>query len=376
MAGLLIFSGVIQTLILIVFLWRTKRGHESANQMLCVYLALIAYYLVVPEIIRNSQAEWKVHLIATSFPMLFLIGPFLLAYTQLVLASEIHLSRKFLLHFVPACLALLGFIPFYIKSGDEKNAIFESFRTLGMPISFTIAWNLACVHIILYLGIILVKTRRYHTLLKQCYSNLERINLKWLEKFTFGNVVIWVLYFIGYILITLKIEIDPLGIIDQTFSILVSLLIFLMAYAAMEKPELFPGPVVPDDDVITVSRVTLSDSKRSDYQVRLEKVIQEQRPYLNPELSLQMLAVMTGIQSRELSQLLQACYSKNFYDYINMHRVKEFKSRIEKGDHKHLTIVGIARDCGFSSKSTFYETFKRFEGFTPSAYKKMIQTTR
>jgi AraC-like DNA-binding protein len=96
--------------------------------------------------------------------------------------------------------------------------------------------------------------------------------------------------------------------------------------------------------------------------------------YLNPNLSLQTLAVALNIPSWELSQLIHDAYSVTFYDFINRYRVNEFKSRIKTKQYQHLTLLAIANECGFNSKSTFNELFKRFEGITPSAYKKKTQS--
>ena len=84
------------------------------------------------------------------------------------------------------------------------------------------------------------------------------------------------------------------------------------------------------------------------------------------------LAKGLQMSRHQLSQVLNEQLGKNFYDFINEYRVEEFKSRIQLPENNHLTLLGVAFDSGFNSKTTFNTIFKKTTGLTPSDYKKTI----
>ena len=100
----------------------------------------------------------------------------------------------------------------------------------------------------------------------------------------------------------------------------------------------------------------------------LEKSLLLSQPYLNAELSLGELAKLIGTTDKKLSTLLNQNMRTNFYDYINSFRIAEFKKSVENGKLMHLSIVGLALECGFKSKSSFYRAFKKATGVSPSQF--------
>lgn len=103
---------------------------------------------------------------------------------------------------------------------------------------------------------------------------------------------------------------------------------------------------------------------------RLEVLVSEQKPYLNPKLKLDELAVMADMSRHSLSRLLNEEYQLGFSHYIKAHRVKEAQILI-KTRHE-LSLEGIGYEAGFNSKSAFFEAFKKLTGQTPAAFKKAI----
>lgn len=100
----------------------------------------------------------------------------------------------------------------------------------------------------------------------------------------------------------------------------------------------------------------------------LEHVMQTKRPYLNPTLSMTELAQMADIPVHQLSRLINESFDKNFFDYINSYRIEEFKQRILKGEHQQHTILSIAFEAGFNSKTAFNRAFKKHTGMTPREF--------
>ncbi|HDR04981.1 MAG TPA: AraC family transcriptional regulator [Candidatus Marinimicrobia bacterium] len=71
----------------------------------------------------------------------------------------------------------------------------------------------------------------------------------------------------------------------------------------------------------------------------------------------------------KVSELLNQKMNQNFFDFINKLRIEEFKKRRQYPEFDHLSILGLALECGFNSKAAFYRAYKKFEGGSPSAAK-------
>jgi len=108
-------------------------------------------------------------------------------------------------------------------------------------------------------------------------------------------------------------------------------------------------------------------------QSRLDLIMKEEKIYLNPDLSLKILSQYLDISEKKCSRFFNAVLKTNFKSYINKYRVLEFKNRVSSGQFDSLTILGIAFDSGFDSKTTFNRVFKKIEGMTPSEFKKAVK---
>ena len=95
-----------------------------------------------------------------------------------------------------------------------------------------------------------------------------------------------------------------------------------------------------------------------------------EKPFLESKLTLPQLSERTEIAQNHLSQILNEKMGKNFYEFVNAYRVDEFKARVSREGAENFTLLGHAMECGFSSKSSFNEIFKKMEGTTPSQYLK------
>ena len=109
------------------------------------------------------------------------------------------------------------------------------------------------------------------------------------------------------------------------------------------------------------------------YAQKLAQYIQKEEPYLQSDLTLRQLAEMIGIHPNNLSQLLNEKIGKNFSEYINALRLEAFKKNAENPANQHLTILALAYESGFNSKTVFNTFFKKMMGITPKAYWKTIQ---
>ena len=100
--------------------------------------------------------------------------------------------------------------------------------------------------------------------------------------------------------------------------------------------------------------------------------LKERKPYLNSEYNLQMMVTDLNISRQKLSQVINLGEQKNFYQLINEFRIEEVKTRMTTPGFEHYTLLGIAFECGFNSKTSFNRIFKEITGLTPSEYKSSV----
>jgi len=119
-------------------------------------------------------------------------------------------------------------------------------------------------------------------------------------------------------------------------------------------------------------RSALDNKKIEEINKIVWDYLKNKKPYLNPEFSFQMMVDDLGISRQYLSQVINAGQKKNFYKLINEFRVEEIKEKLTDRKYENYTILGIAFECGFNSKTSFNRIFKEETGLTPTAYKNSL----
>lgn len=112
----------------------------------------------------------------------------------------------------------------------------------------------------------------------------------------------------------------------------------------------------------------LTEDELTIWKTKIIKLMQTQKPYLQPDLTLSDLANLLKTNTSIVSQVINTGFAKNFNDFINSYRVDEYLSKIGTPQYKHLTLLAVAFECGFNSKTTFNRAFKKMTGKAPSDF--------
>jgi AraC-like DNA-binding protein len=199
----------------------------------------------------------------------------------------------------------------------------------------------------------------------------EKVNLNWLRNIIIGMTAIWLVVIIS---LTKVFNTED----DNIIYITVTLFVIAIGYFGVKQGNIFTSPpVIPQKSVgpkqeKRYQKSGLKESSADKLEKKLKELMDNEKLYLDENFSLPKLAEIMDASQNHLSQLINERFKQNFYDFVNAYRVEEFKRLAQDPKKKHLTLLSLAFDAGFNSKSSFNKYFKKMTGQTPSAYVKKI----
>lgn len=354
----------LQAMLLSVLL-AIKRPRTQSN----IFLALVVFFFALMAFniaLVNVLITYDVFYIFRYFQLELLlgVGPALYFYTKSITDKEFKFTKKQFIHFVPVILEFIFYRTAFYRLGADGM-----YQTPHHPYTkFYLAeqW-IGILSITIYTILALKIQLSYQKWLKQNYSNLEHRSLNWLKI----PVIIYAAFWIGWQILT---EIDRFAF-DRELKEIYFLPSFL-ALAAVSCWIGFKGYISAQLDVSGYSERQLKQEEESvdvELTQKVEALMQTEEPYLDPDLDLTKLSLLLEMNPKQVSNIINRSFSKNFYEYVNYYRVEAFKNRLIEPEADRLTLLGHAFDCGFKSKSTFNDVFKKNTGKTPSEYLKQLK---
>ena len=165
--------------------------------------------------------------------------------------------------------------------------------------------------------------------------------------------------------------------VDTIVSFGLSCVIFWLGYEGLFQEEIFSNMSlsVSEKKLKTKQNARLEWNGRQDDKLWEELVgyFEQEKPYLDEGLTLTKLAGQLGVTRNQLSSAINNKFGGNFYSFVNRYRVEEVKRLIADPKNKDFTILSLAFQAGFPSKSSFHDIFKRFTGMTPTEYQSKLE---
>lgn len=215
--------------------------------------------------------------------------------------------------------------------------------------------------------------RSYRKKLKTYFSDIGNFDLSWLRILLSASLSVYTVINSIYI-IDLFIPVASFGTMQFFSFVLGAVYIVFLGFFGLRQGNLFATHRINlnlekalEDHHSWEKRL---DNKEEVFIRKLLDYMKEEKPYLNPDLNIAKLSKMLDVTPEYLSKVINTRLNKNFFDFVNRHRVDEFKEKCRDVNNKNLTIIGLAYDCGFNSKATFNRVFKNVVGSTPSEYVK------
>jgi AraC-like DNA-binding protein len=369
---ILIGGIVINGLILLILLKSKKK--ELPKKLLIFFFGIIFFYMFHAYAdVHNIRLLYIFTFIFNDTIELF-IGPLLYIYIKSLFEDHKTLLRKNWIHFIPLIIYIgVVTIPIII-SLVSKKFIFNYLKTLndGSMLFFTGF----LVYLIVYSLCSLQLFYRYNKAMEANFSTITETDFGWVKQMLIGTLVVAILDLLGsfYEIYVGKDAIDTSFI---TLILVVILIGYLGYYGVRQSKILIPDFLIQEpilqSQVVEKNKVisTADEEMFQELQMRLEKVFISEKPYLDEELTLNKLAQMISTTDKKLSGLLNQHMKITFYDIINKYRVIAVKEKIASKDFENYTLLGIAYECGFKSKTSFNRIFKKETGLSPSQYKKV-----
>lgn len=362
----------------------SKNAIRTYSNYILAFIFLLEIFFVITYLLLYLGTITEVpHLFKIAAPLNFLIPPFAYLYVRSMLLNKNRIEFAEWLHFIPFVLVVINYAPFYFLPTIEKKIIVQKvsdnliyglkYQAGYLPESYL--FYLKVLQTFIYLIFqwnLLIKYKKSYS--AQNIPHQLSIVVRWLKIFTW----IFTGILVGFIFLSMLFSLTPT---DQTFQIvslvqgfLLSSSFFLLSSYILVNPSILFGlPFIKT----TPSEVGSTKEKESrpfiltDYENEikaLESYMQSSSAFLNPEITLALVAVELKISTKELSYIINNYHKVRFTDFINKYRINYFTEMINDGKLDSYTIEALIKNAGFTSKSSFHSAFKKIHNCTPSQY--------
>lgn len=365
---------MLTSLFLSLFLVTVKTQHKLSNRLFAFFLVLNAIDISI-----NLGDLFEISLNLRIFISLvfFLQIPTFYLYVLSVCYSDFKLQLKHLIHALPFLIANLILLPrFYTVSLASKISFLQKITSM-----VEVQFNHILVHvqIVFYIIAVFMILKRAKKIYLENYAGASMESLTWLFQFT-----VVLSSFFAIALLKNIFKFTEYAAISEGLKagllVFEVIIIFWYLYKALNNPGLFrniDSKLKLVEDIISEEKNSVqsavNEKEYNEELLKLRHYMVEEKPYLNPSLTIQDVAAAIEIPVRELSVLINHKLDQHFYDFVNTYRIENAMEILQDTTQNKLTILEILYDVGFNSKSSFNTAFKKHTGNTPTSYRKNLK---
>lgn len=349
----------VQGLFVGFILFRWRRGDRQSNRLLAWIMLLFS--LTMLEYVLYWIGCWQrfPHVAEMSSQFPFLYGPLLWLYLRTIYTGK-KICRRDWLHFAAFLLAVALIVPWYGLDAESKRAVFRgqakfpvSGQVLNLLVGFRIAhmvvysvWNFVFIHRQPRVG----ATTRWALTINWFFAGF-------LLSYTSYFVLLWT------------------GILnpqwDYQVSAAMTAFIYLIAYAGYVQPAVFEGYQWTDPNApVKYKNSGLTPEASRSLLQSLGLMMEQEKAFLNPDISLEKLANTLNASKHHVSQVINEHLGVTFFEYVNQLRVEEAKRLLAETTRSDLHVIEAAYMVGFNNKVSFNTAFKKATGMTPTEYRR------
>ncbi|WP_188769563.1 helix-turn-helix domain-containing protein [Emticicia aquatilis] len=370
------FHGIVFSILLFI------KGLQTANKSslwLGLFTLLCSLY-IAPFMFGYagwySKEIYRNILFYTPFQQLFLLAPVLYFYFKTLLDKSFSFSARDYIHFLPATLYLIYSIVVFLT---DKVILKEYyFYADGKDKDFSTWYQITGLFSLTYYLIQSLKTyNEYKTITYNVVSFADSVMFRWAQRFLIAFLLLIAIRIVFFIA---NPEWDEFGK-KFWYYVCFSLLFYYVSISGYTNSVLSTTSFrdsarnFENDSKLNVEDITIDKNtfkvEIADLDIwkeKIESLMLVDKMYENPELVISDLSNRLGTHSKKISQIINEGFEMNFNDFVNHYRTKALIAKIEEGEHNIQTLLGLALDCGFNSKSTFNRAFKRATNLSPKEY--------
>lgn len=374
----LLVAGILANGIILFLL--LKQGRPSLPKRILSFIFLGLFFVSLNGYGELHEVNW-IYLMGflLSDPIGYLIGPMLLFYIRSIYISDFQVDRSVVLHFIPLFLYFFVVtLPMVIAQANHHTLPSYLYSLLSSDLFL----QFQAIYLLLYCGLSWKTLNTFRRKLKITYTQLEDKDLSWVRHLLLGIVLTISIH------LAITMYEGFVANLDWSFSylstiILILFIIYLAYHGLVQSRVLLPGLLLEDTKKIGEApkpSIPINDPLQyfqtgevETIHQRVLTLLEEEQIYLNEELTLGSMAREIPTTDKKLSTLINHHLKTNFYDLINSYRVQAVKTKLAAKEFEHLTILAIAFESGFKSKTSFNRIFKKETGMSPSAYKRHLQ---
>jgi AraC-like DNA-binding protein len=354
----IILVGAVQGFILCCLLFLSKKN-RLPNKLLAWLILLISVASIKLYGTQNGWFDYPfMRWVDAVVPLIVVmpIGPLIYFYVRATLQPGFTIGRKEKRHFYAAIIDIVPQVTaiifiagvfLHVFSSDSRpwGAFIDNYNVYSdIPRWFSVS--------------------AYVYMSSKLLSNQPpgQFQFKWLRQLVRAFMifqVIWLLYLIPYVIP--KYTDFMLGTFDwYPVYIPLAVLVYWLGIR---------GYIVSQTGSAPAKKTVALDPGLVDKTIiSLRSAMEMDKLYLNPNLTVAMVADHTGVPTKNISAILNQHLQKSFNEFVNEYRVHAIRKRLLNGETRELTIAGLAYEGGFNSLPTFQRAFKSVTGQTPSEF--------
>lgn len=342
-------------------LWFSQRNPQ-ANRFLSGLMAAISCWQVDGFFRASGVYGQNANLYFLPIFYSFAFGPLIYFYVRSLTNNDFRFERRHLWHFLPVAVQAGLYAFLTLQSYEFRNWFWAN---VHYPFTYSIEFDGTLVSLLIYLVLSLRLLQGYGRYVQDNFSETSHLTLRWLRVLLLMMAVVCVQWAVELILRDIY---HTFYQYDYSYWLL-GLLLIVLGTAGLQqsslanvqfREEAIPNPATPS--------AKLTADINPMYLERIRRAMTTDKLYLNPTLTLTELAQHVSLNPKVVSQVINAGMSKSFNDFVNEYRVGEVKQRLRTDDLTRFTLLGIAFESGFNSKTTFNRIFKQHTGQSPSEF--------
>jgi AraC-like DNA-binding protein len=338
---------------------RFVRQRQKADLWLAILLVALCLSLVTPLIGFANVYDLNQWLTYFPFAIFYSSGVLVWFYTLYLTDSKREFRSKDLLLFIPSFLYLTFRLILFAQNLEWKDWFNPNYYIpIVSPLIFLteLVWNLT------FLFFAIRHYQKYRAWLNENFSDTEKIKFDWLRNFLYLFTAMLIL---GAVFDSTNSFLFKLSYKQYFyFELVLALATYYLAVAGYLRSKTIELNFTETKE--TERKTLLPEKELEKLKTKLQDLMQNEKLYREPNLTLTDLSRQIGVNSAVLSYAINHGFGKNFNDFVNEFRISEVKEKLKNADD--TTLLGVAFDCGFNSKATFNRAFKKFTGVSPKEF--------